>query len=137
MPPFQGKQHQEDFEYEDDLIERKEEEEGEDEEEEGHEAAEEGEKGEEKEDEEGEEEAAEEAEEEATAKQVRATLAKDRTYIQQKDSGGAWTLIVEVSEEESDKHRDLIRAIFSAMMQDIGFGKEEALRIRNDFLHWR
>ena len=110
-------------------------EEGEDEE--GHEVAEEGENGEEKEDEEGEEEAEEEAEEQATARQVRVTLAKDRTYIQQKDSGGAWTLIVEVSEEERDNHRDFIRAIFSAMMQDMGFGKEEALRMRNEFLLWR
>ena len=52
-----------------------------------------------------EEEAEEEAEGQATARQVRVTLAKDRTYIQQKDYGGAWRLIVEVSEEQNDNHK--------------------------------
>ena len=62
-----------------------EEEEGKEEEDEGHEVAEDGEKGEEEEDEEGEEQAEEEAEETATARQVRITRARNKTYIQEKD----------------------------------------------------
>ena len=71
-------------------------EEGEDEEE-GHEVAEEGEEGKGKEDEEV--VAKGEAEEQAIARQVRITMAMNRTYIQEKDYGGAWRLIVEVSEK--------------------------------------
>ena len=36
------------------------------------------------------------------------------------------------AKKQSDKHRELIRAIYSAMMQDMGFGKEEALRMRRE-----
>ena len=96
--------------------------------------AEDGEKGEEEEDEEGEEQAEEEAEETATARQVRITRARNKTHIQEKDYEGVWRLIVEVSEKQSDKHREVIQAIYSAMMQDMAFGKEEALRMRDDFL---
>jgi nitrogen fixation protein FixH len=127
-----AEEEQEEAEEEEGVEEKadKEEDEAEEEEEEAQDP-EKGEEGDEEEEEEGEEEAEEEAEEQATARQVRVTLAQDRTYIQQKDSGGAWIMIVEVSEEESDNHRELIRAIYSAMMQDMGFGKEEALATRN------
>ena len=113
-----------------------EEEEGKEEEDEGHEVAEDGEKGEEEEDEEGEEQAEEEAEETATARQVRITRARSKTYIQEKDYEGVWRLTVEVSEKQSDKHREVIQAIYNAMMQDMAFRKDEALAMRKTLLHW-
>ena len=110
--------------------------EGEEEEEEGDEEAEEWEKGEEEEDEDGEEEAEEEAEEQATARQVRVTLARNRTYIQERDSEGVWRLTVEVSEKQSDKHREVIQAIYNAMMHNLAVGKEQACAMKLDILHW-
>ena len=74
--------------------------------------AEEGEKGDEEE--EGEEEAEEEAGEQATARQVRMTRARNRTYIQEKDEGGTWRLIVQVTEKASEKHREVTQTILSA-----------------------
>ena len=56
-----------------------------------------------------------------------------RSYIQEKDSEGLWRTVVTVSEKQSDNHKEVIRAIFNAMMQDMGFGKEQALAMRTDF----
>ena len=98
-------------------------EQGEEEEEEGHEVADKGEKAEEK----------EEARETATARQVRIKWGMKRSYIQEKDSEGLWRTVVTVSEKQSDNHKEVIRAIFNAMMQDMGFGKEQALAMRTDF----
>jgi hypothetical protein len=95
--------------------------------------AEEGEKGDEEE--EGEEEAEEEAGEQATAKQVRITRARSRTYIQEKDEGGTWRLTVQVTEKASEKHREVIQTILSAMKQDMAIGKEQALALKSAMLH--
>ena len=40
---------------------------------------------------------------------------------------------MEVIEKQSDNHREVIRETFRAMMQDMGFGKEQALAMRKDF----
>ena len=56
-----------------------------------------------------------------------------RSYIQEKDSEGLWRTVVTVSEKkQSDNHKEVIRAIFNAMMQDMGFGKEQAIAMRTD-----
>ena len=47
-----------------------------------------------------------------------------------------WRLIVEASEKQSDKHREVIQAIYNAMMQDMAFRKEEAPAMRKTLLHW-
>ena len=60
----------------------------------------------------------------------------DRLYIQEKDYEGVWRLIVEVSEKESDNHREVIQTIYNAMMQDMAIGKEHALAMRKDALQW-
>ena len=96
--------------------------------------AEEGEKGDEEE--EGEEEAEEEAGEQATGRQVRMTRARNRTYIQEKDQGGTWRLIVQVTEKASEKHREVVQRILSAMKQDMAIGKEQALALKSAMLHW-
>ena len=88
-------------------------EEGEEEEEEGHEVVEEGEKGEEE----------EEARETATARQVRIKWAMKRSYEEEKDSEGIWRAIVKVIDKQSHNHKEVIRATFNAMMQDMGFGR--------------
>ena len=43
---------------------------------------------------------------------------------------------MEVSEKESDNHREVIQAIYNAMMQDMAIGKEHALAMRKDALQW-
>ena len=101
-------------------------EEGEEEEEEGHEVVEEGETGEEE----------EEARETATARQVRIKWGMKRSYIQEKDSEGLWSTVVTASEKQCDNHKEAIRAIFNAMVQDMGFGKEQALVMMMDLLQW-
>ena len=111
-------------------------EEGEEEEEEGHEVAEEGDKGEEEEGEEGAEQAEEEVQGTATSRQLRITKAMNRTYIQEKDYEGVWRLIVEVSDKATQNHREVIQAIYNAMMQDMAVGKEQALAMKLDILHW-
>ena len=110
--------------------------EGEEEEEEGDAEAEDGEKGEGEEDEEGEKEGEEEVEEQATARQVRITRAMKRTYIQVKDNGGTWRLIVQVTEKASDNQREATHTICTAMLQDMGIGKEQLLATRKDILQW-
>ena len=45
-----------------------------------------------------------------------------RTYIQEKDDGGAWRLTVQVTEKASDSQREVAQTICSAMMQDMGIG---------------
>ena len=60
----------------------------------------------------------------------------DRLYIQEKGYEGVWRLIVEVSEKESDNHREVIQTIYNAMMQDMAIGKEQALAMRKDILQW-
>ena len=57
-----------------------------------------------------------------------------RTSIQEKDDGGVWTLIAQVTEKASDKHRKVIQSIYNAMMQDMGIGQEHALAMRKDIL---
>ena len=96
--------------------------------------AEEGEKGDEEE--EGEEEAEEEAGEQATARQVRITRARSRTYVQEKDDGGVRRLTVQVTEKASEKHREVVQTILSAMKQDMAIGKEQALALKSAVLHW-
>ena len=59
-----------------------------------------------------------------------------RSYIQEKDSEGVWRASVKASEKQSDNHKDFIRAIFNAMMQDMGFGEEQALAMGKDFVQW-
>ena len=87
---------------------------------------EEGEKGEEE----------EEARETATARQVRIKWAMKRSYEEEKDSEGVWRAIVKVIEKQSDNYKEVTRAIFNAMLQDMGFGKEQALAMRTDFFQW-
>jgi hypothetical protein len=57
-----------------------------------------------------------------------------RTSIQEKDDGGVWRLIAQVTEKASDKHRKVIQTIYNAMMQDMGIGQEQALAMRKDIL---
>ena len=59
-----------------------------------------------------------------------------RTYIQVKDNGGAWRLIVQVTEKASDNQREATQTICTAMMQDMGIGKEPLLATRKDILQW-
>ena len=60
----------------------------------------------------------------------------NRTYTQEKDDGGAWRLIVQITEKASDKRREVIQTIYNAMMQDMAIGKEQALAMRLDILQW-
>ena len=55
-----------------------------------------------------------------------------RTYIQVKDNGGTWRLIVQVTEKASDNQREATHTICTAMMQDMGIGKEPLLATRKD-----
>ena len=57
-----------------------------------------------------------------------------RTSIQEKDDGGVWRLIAQVTEKASDNHRKVIQSIYSTMMQDMGIGQEHALAMRKDIL---
>ena len=91
-------------------------------------------KGEEEEEEEGEGAAEEEAEEQATARQGRITRAVNKTSIQEKDDGGIWRLIVQVTEKASDNHREVIQTMYNAMMQNIATGREQALAMSLDIL---
>ena len=59
-----------------------------------------------------------------------------RTYIQVKDNGGTWRLIVQVTEKASDNQREATHTICTAMMQDMGIGKEPLLATRKDILQW-
>jgi hypothetical protein len=77
----------------------------------------------------GDEEAEEEAEEQATARQV-------RINIQEKDDGGVWRLIAQVTEKASEKRREAIQTIHRAMKQDMAIGKEQALALKSAMLHW-
>ena len=61
----------------------------------------------------------------------------NKTYIQEKDDGGVWRLIVQVTEKASDKHREVIQTIHHAMLGNTGIGKEQALAMRKDILQWR
>ena len=56
--------------------------------------------------------------------------------MQQKDDGGAWRLIVQVTEKASDNHREVIQTMYNAMMQDIAIGKGQALAMRLYILQW-
>ena len=104
--------------------------------EEEEEEADEREEGEEEEDAEGKKEAEEEAEETATARRVRLKWAMKRSYILEKDYGGIWRQVVEVRENQSENHKGIIGAIYNAMKQDMGFGKEQVLAMRLDILQW-
>ena len=104
--------------------------------EEEEEEADEREEGEEEEDAEGKTEAKEEAEETATARRVRLKWAMKRSYILEMDYEGIWRQVVEVRESQSENHKGIIRAIYNAMKQDMGFGKEQALAMRLDILQW-
>ena len=104
--------------------------------EEEEEEADEREEGEEEEDAEGKKEAKEEAEETATARRVRLKWAMKRSYILEMDYEGIWRQVVEVRENQSENHKGIIRAIYNAMKQDMGFGKEQALAMRLDILQW-
>ena len=55
-----------------------------------------------------------------------------RTSIQEKDDGGVWKLIAQVTEKASDKHKKVIQTIYNAMMQGMGIGQEQALAMRKD-----
>ena len=57
-----------------------------------------------------------------------------RTSIQEKDDGGVWRLIAQVTEKANDKRKKAIQTIYNAMMQDMGIGQEQALAMRKDIL---
>ena len=59
-----------------------------------------------------------------------------RTYIQVKDNGGTWRLIAQVTEKASGNQREATQTICTAMMQDMGIGKEPLLATRKDILQW-
>ena len=59
-----------------------------------------------------------------------------RTYNQEKDDGGAWRLIAQVTEKASEKRREVVQRILSAMKQDMAIGKEQALALKSAMLHW-
>lgn len=67
--------------------------------------------------------------------EVRIVKAKDRTYIQ-----GVWGnpgekhLVVEISEKQSPKHRDLID-IIAKKIKDGGMTKAKARQMRTDLLN--
>ena len=43
------------------------------------------------------------------ARQARITRAMNTTYIQEKDEGGVWRLIVQVTEQASDNRREVVQ----------------------------
>ena len=43
---------------------------------------------------------------------------------------------MQVAELGRDNHREVIQTIYSAMMQDMAIGKEQALAMRKGFLQW-
>ena len=51
-------------------------------------------------------------------------------------SEGVWRATVKVSDKQSDNHKEVIRAMFNAMLQDMGFGEEQALARRKEFVPW-
>ena len=59
-----------------------------------------------------------------------------RTSIQEKDDGGVWRLIAQVTEKASGKHKEAMQTIHNAMKQDMDIGKEQALALKSAMLHW-
>ena len=49
---------------------------------------------------------------------------------------GVWRLIVQVTEEASEKPHGGHPDTYNAMMQDMAIGKEQALARRKDILQW-
>lgn len=87
-----------------------------------------------------EEEDPEEEEEEATvepqvpARHLRITKATGRSYITEQDLEGKWRLVVEINQNQSMDHLDLIERIAQAMRRDPQMDKTCALRMRKELV---